>query len=224
MAQYIVKVLAANYITHDVKRFVVEKPAGFHYQSGENVMVALNITGWESQQRPFTFTSINEWPYLEFIIKIYEENDSVTKQLGKTNAGAELILFDVYGSIHYKGPGVFIAGGSGITPFISIFRDLYMNGEIKGNKLILSNKSSEDIIMPFELFSMLGKNFINVYTRQGVIGFMDRRIDRKMLIRLIGDFSSHFYVCGPKEFVEDVTSNLLSLGANADVIIFDKGA
>lgn len=224
MAQHIVKVLAANYITHDVKRFVVEKPAGFQYQSGENVMVALNKTGWESQQRPFTFTSINEWPYLEFIIKIYDEHNSVTKELGRTNAGAELILFDVFGSIHYKGPGVFIAGGSGITPFISIFRDLYMNGEIKGNKLILSNKSSEDIIMPFELFGMLGTDFINVYTRQGVIGFMDRRIDRRMLIRLVGDFSSHFYVCGPKQFVEEIRLDLISLGAKADVIIFDKGA
>lgn len=224
MAQHIVKVLAANYITHDVKRFVVEKPTGFHYQSGENVMVALNKTGWESQQRPFTFSSLKEWPYLEFIIKIYDDHNGVTKELGRTNAGAELILFDVFGSIHYKGPGVFIAGGSGITPFISILRDLYMNGEIKGNKLILSNKSAEDIIMPFELFNMLGTNFINVYTRQGVIGFMDRRIDRRMLIRLVGDFSSHFYVCGPPKFVEEITANLISLGANADVIIFEEGA
>lgn len=223
MAQHIVKVLAANYITHNVKRFVVEKPAGFQYQSGENVMIALNKTGWESQQRPFTFTSLNEWPYLEFIIKIYNDRDGVTKELGRTNAGAELILFDVFGSIHYKGPGVFIAGGSGITPFISIFRDLYMNGYIKGNKLILSNKSAEDIILPFELHNMLGNNFMNVFTRQGVIGFMDRRIDRKMLIRLVGDFSSHFYVCGPKQFVEEISRDLMSLGADADVIIFDKG-
>lgn len=224
MAQHIVKVLAANYITHDVKRFVVEKPVGFQYQSGENVMIALNKTGWESQQRPFTFTSLNEWPYLEFIIKIYNDHDGVTKELGMTNAGEEFILFDVFGSIHYKGPGVFIAGGAGITPFISIFRDLYMNGEIKGNKLILSNKSAEDIIMPFELNNMLGSNFMNVFTRQGVIGFLDRRIDRRMLIRLVGDFSSHFYVCGPKQFVEEIRGDLISLGASADVIIFDKGA
>ena len=224
MAQYIVKVLAANYITHDVKRFVVEKPAGFQYQSGENVFIAINEVGWESQQRHFSFTSLNEWPYLEFIIKIYEERDGVTKKLGKTNAGAELILFDVFGSIRYKGPGVFIAGGSGITPFISIFRDLYANGQINGNKLILSNKSAEDIIMPYELFCMLKTNFINVYTRQGVIGFLDRRIDRRMLIRLIGDFSTPFYVCGPKDFVHEIREYLISLGANAEVIIFEKGA
>lgn len=222
MAQHIVKILASNYITHNVKRFVVEKPVGFQYQSGENVMIAINKTGWESQQRAFSFTSLNEWPYLEFIIKIYDDHNSVTKELGRTNAGAELLLFNVFGSIHYKGPGVFIAGGSGITPFISIFRDLYMNGVIKGNKLILSNKSAEDIIMPYELHHMLGSNFMNVFTRQGVIGFLDRRIDRRMLIRLVGDFSTHFYVCGPRKFVEEITGYLVSFGANPETIIFDK--
>ncbi|MEO6682013.1 MAG: FAD-binding oxidoreductase [Ginsengibacter sp.] len=222
MAQHIVKVLAANYITHDVKRFVLEKPPGFEYQSGENVYVSINEPGWETKKRPFSFTSLNEWPYLELIIKIYDDHNGVTNLLGKLNAGAELILHEVFGTIHYKGPGVFIAGGSGVTPFISIFRNLFYNGDIKGNKLFLSNKSSEEIIMPFELFSMLGNDLINIYTRQGVIGFLDRRIDRKMLIRLIGDFSSNFYVCGPKDFVQMIVTHLLSLGAKADVIIFDK--
>ena len=224
MAQHIVKILSANYITHDVKRFVVEKPEGFNFQCGDSVYVAINEVGWESQQRRFSFTSLNEWPYLEFIIKIYDEKEGVTKKLGKTNAGAELILFDVFGSIHYKGPGVFIAGGSGITPFISIFRDLYLNAKMNGNKLILSNKSAEDIILPYELFCMLKTNFINVYTRQGVIGFLDRRIDRRMLIRLVGDFSSPFYVCGPADFVHEIKEYLVSLGANSEVIIFEKGA
>ena len=224
MTKHIVRVLAANYINHDVKRFVLEKPAGFTYQSGENVWIALNESGWESQQRPFTFTSINDWPYLELIIKIYEEREGVTKKLASVNAGAEFILFDVFGTIQYVGPGVFIAGGSGITPFISIFRELFSQGILEGNKLILSNKSADDIILPYELFCLLKSNFINVYTRQGVIGFLDRRIDKRMLIRLAGDFSLPFYLCGPEDFVGKIREYLLSLGANAEVIIFEKGA
>lgn len=35
----------------------------------------------------------------------------ITNMLGKTNAGAELIIHDVFGAILYKGPGIFIAGG-----------------------------------------------------------------------------------------------------------------
>jgi len=69
---------------------------------------------------------------------------------------------------------------------------------------------------------MLGKNFINVFTRQGVIGFMDRRIDRNYLVKTIRDFSSDFYVCGPDRFVKDITSDLLSLGAAADTLIFEQ--
>jgi ferredoxin-NADP reductase len=45
-----------------------------------------------------------------------------------------------------------------------------------------------------------------------------------MLIRLIGDFSTSFYVCGPKDFVHEIREYLISLGANAEVIIFEKGA
>ena len=45
----------------------------------------------------------------------------ITNMLGKTNAGAELIIHYVFGAILYKGPEVLIAGGFVITPFISIF-------------------------------------------------------------------------------------------------------
>ena len=222
MKSFTVKILAARFITHDVKRFVTEKPEGFTFKAGQNVMLALHIPGRESDFRPFTFTSLPDWPYLEFIIKIYDDHNGVTKELGKTNAGGEFILRDVFGTITYKGPGVFLAGGAGITPFISIFRALYLKGGIHKSKLILSNKSSEDIILPYELYGMLGKRFINVFTRQGVIGYRDRRIDRKMLIMLIADFSGNFYVCGSREFVDNIMGYLVSLGANAHSLIFEE--
>jgi ferredoxin-NADP reductase len=52
--------------------------------------------------------------YLEFIIKIYDSNDGVTRELGKLKQGDELLIHDVWGAIEYKGEGVFIAGGAGI--------------------------------------------------------------------------------------------------------------
>jgi len=51
---------------------------------------------------------------------------------------------------------------------------------------------------------------------------MDRRIDRNYLVKTIRDFSSDFYVCGPDRFVKDITSDLLSLGAAADTLIFEQ--
>jgi len=223
MTEHIVKILECSYINHDVKHFIVEKPGGFSFIPGQAANVSINLPGWKDQLRPFTFTSLNKWPYLEFIIKIYDDHEGVTHQLGKTNAGAQLILHDVFGTILYKGPGIFIAGGSGITPFIAIFRELHrLKKLLPGNALIFSNKTADDIIIGEELTKMLGPAFINVFTRQGVIGFRERRIDRNFLIDTIHDFSRHFYVCGPEIFVREIVELLLGLGAPADTVIFER--
>ncbi|MBI1780273.1 MAG: flavodoxin reductase [Sphingobacteriales bacterium] len=222
MSEHVVKIIEATYINHDVKRFLVEKPNGFTYIPGQATDVSINLPQWKNELRPFTFTSLVEWPMLEFTIKIYNDHDGVTKQLGKTNAGAELILHDVFGTIQYRGPGVFIAGGAGITPFIAILRTLHKMENLSGNLLINSNKTVDDIILAQELQQMLGDNFINVLTREGVIGFMERRIDKNLLIDLIHDFSRYFYVCGTEKFVQDITGILLSLGVSAESLVVEK--
>ncbi len=222
MSQHIVKILEAHYITHNVKRFAVEKPKGYDFIPGQATNVSINLPEWKDQLRPFTFTSLRELGYLEFMIKIYDGHNGVTKKLGSINAGAELLIHDVFGAIQYKGPGVFIAGGSGITPFISIFRELYKHRNIHGNKLIYSNKTSEDIIMEAELRTMLQNDFINIFTRENIIGFRGIRIDRNFLVKNIADFGQNFYLCGPKDFVENITHLLLDLGATAETLIFEK--
>ncbi|HZW77331.1 MAG TPA: flavodoxin reductase [Flavobacteriaceae bacterium] len=216
---YTLKILGTSYLTHDVKQFVVEKPKDFVYRPGQSTHLSINLPGWEDKLRPFTFTSLNEWPHLEFIVKIYDDRDGVTKEMGKLNAGAEFLLHDVFGTISYKGPGIFIAGGTGITPFIAIFRALYYSGNLKRVALIYSNKRKDDVILGEELFKMLGPAFMNVFTREGVIGFMEKKIDKKFLIENIGRFDRQFYVCGPRQFTEEITDALLSLGAKAEAIV-----
>src|SRR4051812_42145137 len=144
MAEHLVKVLESYFITHDVKRFKVEKPKGYEFVPGQATDVSINQPEWEKELRPFTFTGLREWNHLEFTIKTYPQHHGVTEQLGKINSGAELILHDVFGAIQYKGPGVFIAGGAGVTPFIAIIRDLYHHNNLEGVKLIYSNKTSRD--------------------------------------------------------------------------------
>lgn len=214
-----IKILSSQYITHNVKRFVVEKPAGMIYRPGQSVHLSLNIPGWENEIRPFTPTSLNDWPYLEFIIKIYNERKGFTEQLALLHNGAELWIHDLFGTIEYKGAGIFLAAGTGITPFISFFRALYYSHNLRGIGLIYSNRSADDIILGNELYKMLGAAYINVFTRQGVIGFRERRIDRKLLIDMIGSFDGRFYVCGSVNFVEDVTTELVSLGADPQSLI-----
>lgn len=213
------KIIKTDYVTYNVKRFVLEKPENFVYRPGHSAHISINLPGWEDRIRPFTFTSLNDWPHLEFIIKIYEEREGVTDQLGRLNAGAELLLHDVFGTIEYKGPGIFLAGGTGITPFIAIFRALFHSGNLRNIGLIYSNKRRDDIILYEELFQMLGPAYINVFTRQGVIGFRERKIDRKFLIEMIRDFDRRFYVCGPESFTNDICDDLISLGAKPEFLI-----
>ena len=214
-----VKIISTNYINYNVKRFVVEKPAGLVYRPGQSAHLSINLPGWEHQVRSFTFTSLNNWPFLEFIIKIYDDHEGVTKEMGKLNAGAELLIHDTFGSIEYRGPGIFIAGGTGITPFIAIFRALFLTQNLRHAGLIYSNHSKEDVILHDELARMLGPAYMNVFTRQGVIGFKERKIDRQFLIEAISDFSHNFYVCGPKTFTNDIQDALVSLGARKASLI-----
>ncbi|TDE01414.1 FAD-binding oxidoreductase [Flavobacterium hiemivividum] len=222
MENHTVRVLDAQFITHDVKCFKVEKPEGYNFIPGQATEVSINTTEWNDKPRPFTFTNLKEENYLEFMIKIYKEHNGVTNMLGRINKGDELILHDVWGAIQYKGPGVFIAGGAGITPFISIFRDLFIKKQLAGNKLIYSNKTSEDVIMNEELEGMLKDNFIKLFTREKIMGFTGKRIDRKYLIENITDFSQHFYICGSKEFVKSISGYLIDLGAKTDEVVFEK--
>lgn len=222
MSSYIVKIIEAHFITHDVKRFVVEKPPGYKYVPGQGTEVSINLPDWKDKKRPFTFTGLNKEDYLEFMIKIYPEYHGVTEQLGKTNEGAELIISDVFGAIAYKGPGVFLAAGSGITPFMAIFRELYDKKKLQGNLLIYSNKTVDDIIMANELKEMLKDNFVPLFTREQVIGFNGKRIDRNYLIEHIVDFGRPFYLCGPADFVKDMSKLLVELGVSPAFLIVEQ--
>ncbi len=219
---YHLKILQRNYISHDTIRFIIEKPKDedFIYHPAQAAHLSINKPGWEDKKRPFTFTSLNDWPELEFVIKIYEDREGVTHQFSKLEVGDEIILHDVFETLKYNGPGIFLAGGTGITPFIAIFRALKASGNLRNIALLYSNKTQEDILFGKELHEMLGNAFMNVFTRQGVIGFRERHIDRKFLIENIGNFDHRFYVCGPKDFTEDITKHLISLGAKPEAITF----
>ena len=219
---HIVKIISVEPVTHDVKRFIIQKPEGYKFTPGEATEVSINSPALKNEKRPFTFTSLNDNKNLEFTIKIYEKHNGITKELGNLKHGDELIIRDVWGAIEYKGEGVFIAGGAGITPFIAILRQLNSENKIANNKLIFTNKTGSDIILEKELEEMLGENFINTLTDEKKGGYENRKIDTDFLKEKIDNFSQHFYVCGPPPFVEAISKALGSLGAKTDAVVFEK--
>lgn len=216
--QHIVKILSAEMVTHDVKRFTVEKPAGYKFIPGQATDVCINQDHWRDEKRPFTFTALNDWDHLEFTIKGYYDHDGVTKKLHSLKRGDELIIHDVWGAIQYKGEGYFIAGGAGVTPFIAILRQLYQDKKVGKNKLFFSNKTERDIILKDEFSKILGKNFINTLTQEKVKGYENGFIDESFLKDHVDDFSKNFYICGPDPMVQAMQKVLKSLGAKDSVV------
>ena len=221
MEEHIVKILRTEQVTHDVRRFQIEKPAGYSFIPGQATEVSVNTPEFRDEKRPFTFTCLNSAPYLEFTIKIYSSRNGVTKKLGMLKPGAELIIRDVWGAINYKGKGVFIAGGAGVTPFISIFRDLWSRNEVSGNKLLFANKAKADIILEDEFKIMLGKNFINILSDEKAEGFAHGFISRDFLKANISDFNGNFYVCGPPPMIDSVLQQLSDLGVGKNLITIE---
>jgi ferredoxin-NADP reductase len=223
MKSYQLNILDKHTITHDTYAFKVEKPKGYSFLPGQATELSLLKEGWEEEKRPFTFTSLPQDDYLEFIIKTYEDHEGVTKRLGNAQPGDKIEIGDAWGAISYKGEGVFLAGGAGITPFISILRDLRQKNEIGKNELIFANKTNDDIILFEELKTILGHKFYNIIEKQKDTAYDQGRIDKKYLKEKFNNFKDlHFYVCGPEGFMKAVSGALKELGAKPDALVFEK--
>ena len=218
----IVKILAIEVVTHDVKSFRIEKPAGYEFVPGQATEVSVNKPGMEEEKRPFTFTSLNEDDYLQFTIKRYSDHHGVTDLLHQLKVGDELIIRDVWGAIEYKGTGYFIAGGAGITPFLSILRELHKEHTAKGHILFFSNKTAADIICEAELKAILGDNAIFILTKENNPGYLSGHIDENFIRQQVTDFNRHFYICGPDPMITGISAILQQCGATPDAVIFEK--
>jgi len=222
MEKHVVKILKTHYVTHNVRQFDIEKPAGYTFIPGQATDVSINKPGLEDDLHPFTFTSLNDWDNLQFTIKLYIENDGMTHKLQHLEKGDELIIHEVFGAINYKGPGLFIAGGAGVTPFIAILRQLHKDSQLKDCKLLFANKSTEDIILRKEFEGMLGENFINVLDVSDDRNIMEGHINKQLLAIYAKEDVKYYYVCGPDKFVEAMVKYLGELGKKKEQIIIEE--
>lgn len=222
MAQHIVKIKSVNHVTHDVLRFKTEKPDNYSFAPGQATRVAINKDGWEKKKRPFTFTNLPNEDHLEFTIKTYPAHEGVTNELLSLKPGDELIIGDVWGTINYKGEGVFIAGGAGVTPFISIFRFLDAENKLENSKLIFANKTAQDIINKDEFEKMLGENFINILSDDKSEEFEHGLINEEFLKKQGVNEHEYIYLCGPMPMMKSIEEQLGNLNVKKESIIKEE--
>jgi cytochrome-b5 reductase len=221
--QYTSTILMTEFVTHDVKRFILTRPENFEFKPGQGVKFVINEPAWKDEEgHPFTPTCLAGDRVLEFMIKKYPADKGVTERLHSLEPGAQILLSEAFGTITYKGEGTFIAAGAGVTPFIAIFRMLSREGKLGGNSLIFSNKIPRDIICESELLHYLGSRCILTCTRQSEPGYDSRRIDDVFLRERVANFDQYFYICGPDAFVGGTIKALKKLGAKRESLVFEK--
>lgn len=214
-----VKIKSISKVTHDVLQIETEKPAGFTFTPGQATEISINKSGWQDKSRPFTFTNLPADGYLQFTIKTYPSHKGVTNELLQLKKGDELILHDVFGAIAYKGEGVFIAGGAGVTPFIAIFKELESKNQIGNNKLIFANKTKADIIHEEEFKKLLGNNFVNILSEEKSEGYASGFITEGFLRENIDGTGGYFYICGPDPMINAIVKQLASLNVAESSIV-----
>ena len=121
------------------------------------------------------------------------------------------------------------AAGSGITPIMSMIKELSMDETETVFTLFYSNKMESDVIFKYQLDKLAGDNLkINyIYTRQKLNNpLLEGRIDKSKATELIkADLSclnaDAFYLCGPEEMIFNVKSALEEFGVLKTKIKFE---
>lgn len=113
---------------------------------------------------------------------------------------------------------VFIAGGIGITPLLSMFRSIDKNKTKL--QLFYSVSHEEDIVYkdelaPYSVFTVT-KNKSPEWNGETT------RINFEMLKRHHANLSSHFFICGPRSMIDSMVLELQSAGVASDHIHYEK--
>jgi len=99
---------------------------------------------------------------------------------------------------------VFLAGGSGITPFMSMIRDTVHRQRPLRIKLLYGSRTPEDVIFRTELENLAAShsNFtFSLVVSEAPEGYGGLKgfLDSKLITQLVGDIKGKtFYVCGPR--------------------------
>jgi ferredoxin-NADP reductase len=213
------QILSIEFVTRDVLQILTERPVSLVFTPGQAADISINKQEWKEEIRPFTFTSLPDDRFLQFTIKTYPERKGVTNELRTLKKKDELLLHGVFGAIAYKGEGVFIAGGAGATPFISIFRNLKAENAVGNNKLIFANKTRDDIILKYEFDHLLGANFINILSDEETHQYDHGYLNEEYLRKHLAGTGKYVYLCGPPPMMDAVEAILGTLKIDTNLII-----
>jgi len=202
-------------------------PAGgeiFDYVPGQFQFIKfLRGRGLPEEEHHWTISSSpSQKTYLSSTIK---ELGDFTATIGETEPGDKAVVHAPFGRFSYLfHPGekdlVFIAGGIGITPLISMLRYMRDNKETLSVTLLYGNPDKDSIVFDQELRDIEqgghpSLKVIHILQEPdkdwtGESGYIDREIIEKYCGENLSE--KGFYVVGPPALIEKSIQNLRDLG------------
>jgi ferredoxin-NADP reductase len=205
----------------------------FVFQPGQWVQLGLNSRG-SIQNAAFSITSTpNGRNAIEIAVKRIERIATSLFIHDELKVGDDVTISDAQGdtvlpdNMEKNQPMVFIAGGTGITPFVSMLRKIYSTDHHFTATLLYSVTNSDECLFYDELSEMTQSfenfQFLLTTTREPVhhADFFGR-INSEMLKRTGLDHNAQFYLCGPPQMVDDIAALLEDLGVAPQHIHYDK--
>lgn len=216
--------------------FHFAKPADFKFEAGQSMNVSL-IDPPESDGKGNARTfSIVSAPYENGLVVATRMRDTAFKRVLKAMpAGGRVSLRGPAGKFTLDGadarPAVFLAGGIGVTPFVSMLRHAAQSRLERDLWLFYSNRRPEDAAFLDELAALAQRNpryrFVGTMVEMakssrpwsGETGILDRA----MLVRHLKGLAAFvYYVAGPPGLVEAMQKMLADAGVKDEAIRTDE--
>ena len=205
--------------TADVTSFRFPRPTELTYKPGQYFMIKINQNDKELTHH-FSFSSSpSQKEYFEFTKKLTDHEYSLALKAAKVGDWASIDA--PYGQFTFEGeyPKIcLLAGGIGITPFVSICKnatDKHLDSKIT---LFYGCRTETDIAFKEEFERMQNENrnlkmvcIVNQPTTQwkGETGI----INAEMIKKALPDYDETlFYTCGPPPMVKAMETTIESLG------------
>lgn len=212
--------------TPTAKTFRLTAPDGLSlppFMAGQYINIFLEVKGVRTS-RPYSIASSpSQTGYYDITIRSVEDGFVSSYFLDEAAIGDTFESTSPAGTFTYNplfhGKDlVFLAGGSGITPFMSMIREVSQRGLDRRIHLIYGSRDKKDVIFAEELKQTAARHGnIQVSTVisspprgfKGLKGF----ITAGLMKELLGDVSNKtFYVCGPDVMYDFCLNELSKLG------------
>ena len=227
-----IRLLSRKEIAEGTMAFQFEKPSDFAFKPGQCADMTLPDppeTDAEGNVRTFSIASSPFESHLMFATRM--RDTAFKRSLKKIPLGAEVKITPAMGSftLHKNAakPAVFLTGGIGITPFLSILRQADHDRLPQQLYLFNSNRRPEDA--PFlETLQSMEKSNPNFHLICTMTQMPESRmswagekgqIDKEMLERHLANLQGPiYYVAGPPAMVTGLKEALVKAGVEEDDI------